>query len=75
MTVRELKLRCTRCGWDQFRMVAIERDNRAVGDIVCECLRCGGKEPVGYLPDVDPPQLQPSREPIGEKIWRATNYK
>lgn len=71
----EFPLRCTRCGWDQFKLTAVMRgDDRPVGDIKVECLRCGGIEQPGYLPDVDP-QLEPSREPIGEKIWRASDYK
>jgi hypothetical protein len=64
--ISDLKLRCTRCGWDQFRLTARQDDTRAVGDIITECMRCGGTERPGYLPDVDPPQLQPSREPARE---------
>jgi hypothetical protein len=71
----DLKLRCTRCGWDEFKLTARQDEKRVVGDIITQCIRCGSTEQVGYLPDVDPPQLQPSREPIGEKIWRANQYK
>jgi ribosomal protein S27AE len=61
-SVVELRLRCVRCGFDQFKLTAHRLTESAAGDIRTECARCGAIEQPGYIPDIDPPQLQPSRD-------------
>ncbi len=55
-----LKLRCLRCGFDEFKLTAHQLDGNAVGDINTECARCGHVGTPGYIPEID---LEPSRDP------------
>lgn len=59
-----LKLRCTKCGWDQFKLTAHRvgpagmLTTREVGDIASECGRCGHTGVPGYHEAIDAPIQQ-----------------
>lgn len=47
----EVEIRCRKCGFDQFRLVAEMQGSKITGNLELTCVRCGGHEFGGIDPN------------------------